>query len=274
MRIRYVAPMSFRENLLKKIKIKQLTRKVLASMGPVDSGKRTDIEAVRQLLEMSPYMPRTERDLTLYIPVADGDIYPIIVLGNDLPMYQSSLDDIAMRRSPTIKEMISIRNAIKILNDADVLISKGPDTVATIQNACLGLLDLNFGPADIAAIVDDGVASLENAYQEGVIECLSLYAELLGFEAAPETLSRDHYHIIGKPQRIAGRLVRFRPMVLYGKIRNQLKLIDEPVSLKDPDEIEHLQKVVEGHVPATVEGGAVFEHLSRSVLNLPAAVDP
>ncbi len=266
--------MSFRENLLKKIKIKQLTRKVLASMGSVDSGKRTDIDAVRELLEMSPYMPHTERDLTLYIPAADGDIYPIIVLGNDLPMYQSSLNDIAMRRSPTIKEMISIRNAIKILNDADVLISRGPDTVATIEKACLELLDLHFGPADITAIAEDGVASLENAYQEGVIECLSLYAELLGFEAAPKKLSQDHTYMIGKPQRIAGRLVRFGPMVLYGKIQNQLKLIDVPISLKDPDEIDQLQKVVEGHAPATVEGGAVFEYLSQSVLNLPADVDP
>jgi hypothetical protein len=265
--------MSFRENLLKKIKIKQLTKKVLASMGSVDSGKRTDINAVRLLLEMSPYKPHTARDLELYIPPADGDVHPIIVLGNDLPMYQSSTDDIALRRSPTIKEMISIRNAIKILNDADVLVSKGPDTVATIQNACLGMLDLNFDQTDLAAIADDGIASLENAYQDGVIECLSLFAELLGFEPAPKKLALDHYYIIGKPQRISGRLVRFGPVVLYTKIRNQLKLVDAPISLNDPDEIAYLQKVAEDHTPATVEGGAVFTQLSQSVLNLPAAVD-
>ena len=242
-------------------------------MGSVDSGKRTDIDAVRELLELSPYKPHTVRDLELYIPAVDGDIYPIIVLGNDLPMYKASTDDIAMRRSPTLKEMISIRNAIKILNDSDVLVSKGPDTVATIQDACLGSLDLQFDQSDLAAIADDGKASLENAYQEGVIECLSLFAELLGFEPAPKKLSQAHYYIIGKPQRISGRMVRFGPVVLYAKIRNQLKLVDDAIALKDPDKVEHLQKVAEGHAPASVEGGQVFKQLSQSVLDLPEAVD-
>jgi len=271
--ISYAEPMSFRENLLKKIKIKQLTRKVLASMGSVDSGKRTDIDAVRELLEMSPYKPHTTRDLELYIPPADGDTFPIIVLGNDLPLYQSSIDDIAMRRSPTIKEMISIRNAVKILNDSDVLVSKGPETVATIQEACLGTLDLQYTQSDLAAIAEDGKASLENGYQEGVLECLSLFAELLGFEPAPQKLSLAHCHIIGKPQRVAGRMVRFGPVVLYAKIRNQLNYLDVPISLNHPDEIEQLQKVAAEHMPASVAGGQVFDHLSQSVLNLNADVD-
>ena len=242
-------------------------------MGSVDSGKRTDIDAVRELLEMSPYAPHAVRDLELYIPAVDGDVYPIIVLGNDLPMYKTSTDDIAMRRSPTVKEMISIRNAIKILNDSDVLISKGPDTVATIQEACLGLLDLQFDQTDLAAIADDGIASLENAYQEGVIECLSLFAELLGFEPAPKKLAHAHYYIIGKSQRVSGRMVRFGPVVLYAKIHNQLKLVDDSIALKDPDKVDHLQKVAEGHAPASVEGGEVFQYLNRSALNLTAAVD-
>jgi len=266
--------MTLRENLLKKIKIKQLTKQVLVSMGSVDSGKRTDIDAVRELLAMSPYKRHTIRDLQLYIPPGDdGDSYPIIVLGNDLPLYQSNVDDIAMRRSPTIKEMISIRNAIKILNDADVLISKGPDTVATIQEACLAELDLRFDQTDLAAIADDGAASLKNAYQAGVIECLALFAELLGFEPAPKKLSQEHFYIIGRPQRISDRMVRFGPVVLYAKIHNQLKFIDETILLKDSKKIEHLQKVANGDAPASVEGPQVFMHLSQSVLNLPEAAD-
>jgi hypothetical protein len=265
--------MSFRENLLKKIKIKQLTKQVLASMGPVDSGKRTDIDAVRELLGMSPYMPHSVRDLTLYMPPGDGDICPIIVLGNDLPMYQSSPDDIAMRRSPTVKEMISIRNAIKILNDSDVLISKGSDTVATVQKACLAELDLDFDQADLAAIAADGSSSLESGYQEGVIECLSLFAELLGFESAPKKLSQEHVYIIGEPQRIAGRMVRFGPLVLYAKIHNQLKWIDAAIGLTDPEKIEYLQNVAAGNTPASIEGAKVFQQLSQSVLIRPEAAD-
>ncbi len=242
-------------------------------MGSVDSDKRTDIEAVRELLEMSPYKPQSVRDLELYIPPADGDIHKIIVLGNDLPMYKSSLDDIAMRRSPTIKEMISIRNAIKILNDTDVLVSKGSETLATIQKACLADLDLHFDKTDLDALADDGMAALENAYQDGVIECLSLFVELLEFEPAPKKLSRDHFYIVGKLLRSSGQIVRFGPAVFYGKIHNQIKLLEENILLSDPEKIEYFQKVAAGTAPASMEGAQVFQQLSQFVLNLPEAAD-
>ena len=178
--------MSFRENLLKKIRIKFLGRNILASMGSVDSGKRTDINAVRELLGMSPYTHHKERDLDLYVQKTDGEKYRIIVLGNDLPMYLTTVADVAMRRSPTVKEMISIRNAIKILNDTDVVVKKGPETLETIQKECIDLLDLSYKKADLIAIAEDGAASLENAYQDGVIESLSLFGELLGFQHPPK----------------------------------------------------------------------------------------
>ena len=96
-----------------------------------------------------------------------------------------------MRRSPTVKEMISIRNAFKILNDKDVIVKKGPETLETIQKECIDLLDLSYKKTDLTAIAEDGTASLENAYQDGVIESLSLFGELLGFEHPPEALVSD-----------------------------------------------------------------------------------
>ena len=260
--------MSFRENLLKKIQIKQLGKKVLASMGSVDSGKRTDIDALRELLDMSPYRHQRVRDLELYMLPADGDMDTIIVLGNDLPMYKSSQDDIVMRRSPILKEMISIRNAIKILNDSDVLISKGPETLATIEKSCLAALDLHFDKTDLDAIANDGIASLENANQDGVIEGLILLAELLGFEPAPKKLAQDHFYIVGKRHRSSGRVVRFGPAVLYGKIHNQLKFFDGDISLSDPEKIDHFHMIVAGTKQASLEGAPVFQQLNQSVLNL------
>ena len=47
--------MSFKENLLKKIQIDALAKRVISSLGPPDSGMRIDKEAMRSLLEMSIY---------------------------------------------------------------------------------------------------------------------------------------------------------------------------------------------------------------------------
>jgi hypothetical protein len=62
--------MSFKENLLTKIKIDRLAAKVVASIGPVESGSKVDKDAMRSLLELSPYQYHKVRDLDLYV---EGD---------------------------------------------------------------------------------------------------------------------------------------------------------------------------------------------------------
>ena len=115
--------MSFRENLLKKIEIDKLTTTVLNSIGPSGGERKIDKEAMTQLLEMSPYRYQRERDLDLFVQEAESGRGKILVLDNELPIYTTTIQDVAMRKSPYIKEMVSIRNAIKILKDSDVKIS-------------------------------------------------------------------------------------------------------------------------------------------------------
>lgn len=259
--------MSFKENLLKKIRIRILGRNILASMGSVDSGKRTDINAVRELLDMSPYTHHKERDLDLYVQKTGGEKDCIIVLGNDLPMYSTTVADVAMRRSPTIKEMISIRNAVKILNDADVIVKKGPETLETIQKECIDLLDLSYDKADLTAIAEDGAASLANGYQEGVIESLSLFGELLDFQHPPTELMVEHSYIMGLSTKKSKEEMFFGPMVLYEKMHNRLKFIDEGVPIFDKERIDWIHQIAKGLAPASVEGPDVFQTLVQAVLN-------
>lgn len=258
--------MSFRENLLKKIRIKSLGRNILASMGSVDSGKRTDIHVVRELLGMSPYIHHKERDLDLYIQKTDTEKYNIIVLGNDLPMYLTTVADVIMRRSPTVKEMISIRNAVKILNDKDVMVKKGPETLETIQKECIDLLDLSYKKTDLTAIAEDGAAALKNAYQDGVIESLSLFGELLGFEHPPDALGIGHFYVSGLFTDKSKEGIFFGPMVLYGKMHNELKFIDGSLSVSDKGKIEWIHQVAKGIAPASVEGPDVFQALIQAVI--------
>jgi len=267
--LRYLeVAMSFKENLLIKIRIKFLGQKILASMGSVDSGKRTDIHAVRELLGMSLYTHHKERDLDLYVQKTDGEKHRIIVLGNDLPMYLTTIADVVMRRSPTVKEMISIRNAIKILNDKDVLVKKGSETLEMIQKECIDLLDLSYNKADLTAIAEEGAASLDSAYQDGVIECLTLFGELIGFQHPPKKLAIEHFYISGVSTKKSKEGIFFGPMVLYGKMRNELKFFDGSLSVTDKEKIEWIHQVAKGLMPVSVEGPDVFQTLIQAVLNL------
>ena len=258
--------MSFKEDILKKIKIGKTATQVIASIGPPDSGRKVDKDAMRRLLEMSPYTYRKERDLDLYLENTESEKKKILVLDNDLALYNTNVEDVALRKSPTVKEMISIRNAIKILNDSDVVVSKKEASVKSIQKECIDQLDLSFTESDIDAIARDGQASLERDYADGVIECLDLFAELLDYQPAPKAFQLGRHKIMGALTPKAGGEALYGPMIIYSLIHGTLKLIDEQISSFDKTKIELVQQVAAGKQKAAVEGPDVFEYLKNSVL--------
>ncbi len=259
--------MSFRENLLKKIQIDRLTRIVLQSIGTPESGLKIDKDAMRRLLAMSPYEYRKVRDLDLYIREADGGKNKILVLDNELPIYLTTVDDVAMRKSPYIAEMVKIRNIIKILKDSDVKISIKQDSVKTIQQECIEQLDLSYNEEDIEQIARQGAAALENGYAEGVQESLLLFADLLGYHPPPKAFDIRHHEIFGSLARKEAGEIVYGPTVIYSLIDNSLKLIDEPISNFDKPRLEFFQGVAAGKEKATVEGAGAFDYLKKSVLH-------
>jgi hypothetical protein len=258
--------MSFKENLLTKLKIDNLTHNVIASIGPVESGNKVDKDAMRSLLEMSPYQHQKVRDLDLYVADFDLTQKKIFVLDNELPIYQTTIDDVVMRKSPLIKEMVKIRNIIKILKDSDVKLSRKEDSVIAIQKECIDRLDLSFNAADIDEIARDGQASLERDYTDGVIECLELFAELLDYKPAPKAFQLGRYKIMGALTPKVGGEALYGPMIIYSLIHGTLKLIDEQISSFDKTKIELVQQVAAGKQKAAVEGPDVFEYLKNTVL--------
>ena len=258
--------MSFKENLLTKIKINRLAGKVLASIGPVESGSKVDKEAMRHLLELSPYQYQKSRDLDLYVENVDQDRKKIFVLDNELPIYETTIDDVTMRKSPLIKEMVKIRNIIKILKDSDVKLSRKEESVKAVQKMCIAQLDLSFSAEDIDEIATDGQASLERDYPDGVVECLELFAELLDYQPAPKAFELSRHKIIGALAPKAGGEVLYGPMIIYSMIHGTLKLIEEQISSFDKAKIELLQQVASGKQKAAVEGAEVFDYLANAVL--------
>jgi hypothetical protein len=259
--------MSFKENLLTKMKIDRLAAKVMASMGPAESGSKVDKDAMRQLLEISPYKHEKSRDLDLYVEPMEGEQKKILVLDNELPIYRTTIEDVTIRKSPLIKEMVKIRNMIKILKDSDVKISRKDESVKAIQQECIDQLDLSFNATDIEEIAKEGQASLERDYPDGVIESLELFAELLDYWPAPRAFQLSRHIIFGALTTKAGGEVLYGPMVIYSQIHGTLKLIDEQIRSFDKPKIELIQQVATGKQKAAAEGSDVFEHLKNLVLN-------
>ncbi len=258
-------PMGFKQELLKKIQIDRLTEKILATIGPSGSEQKVDKGLLRVLLEMAEYHHHRERDLDIYLPrIASGKTH-ILVLDNDLPFYNTTVSDIAMRKSPTLKEMVNIRNAIKILNDSDVVVSKKADSVKTVRNECLSLLNLSFSAEEIEAIAVDGAGSLEHGYADGVQECLDMFAELLGYQPAPKAFKADHYRIIGAvSQKETGEIV-FGPIVCYSLIHSRLFAVLPAIGSFDRIRMEGYLEIMNGAEKPSFTGAEVFQFLNDEV---------
>jgi hypothetical protein len=259
---------SFKETLLKKIKLDKMGRQVIASSGPVDSGRKIDKKIMRELLEMADYTYKRKRDLDLYIENIDAEKTRILVLDNDLAIYNTSVYDVAMRKSPTVKEMMNPFNVVKILKDTDVVMSKKEDSVKTIQQECIAKLNLSFNASDLDEIAKDGSASFENGYSDGVIECLDLFAEILHYRNAPKAFRVGHHKITGAWVKKENGEEMFGPMVLYSMIHNTLKLIDQQIGSFDRERIEFVHHVAAGKKKASSEGSDVFQYLKEAAVDL------
>jgi len=258
--------MSFKENLLKKIQIRQLSRKVLASFGPPGDPGKIDRDAMRSLLEMTGYHYQKERDLDLYIQKHDGEPSQILVLDNELPIYRTTVEDVAIRKSPYTKEMLSIGNIIKILKDSDVKISRKEASVQIVQKACIDRLDLSYKASDIEMIAKDGAASLENGYTDGILESLALFAELLGYQPPPKAFRIRHHDICGAVLEKQDGEIWYGPAVILSLIDNSLAMIEDKISSLDKAKIEFFRQVAQGKQKPTVEGKEVFRYLTEAVL--------
>jgi hypothetical protein len=171
-----------------------------------------------------------------------------------------------MRKSPYTKEMLNIRNMIKILKDSDVKLSRKEASLKIVQKKCIDRLDLTYKESDIAAIAKEGSDSLENGYTDGVMESLSLFSELLGFQSPPKAFRVSHHEIFGVVSEKAGGEILYGPVVAFSRVDNSLRLIKDQVSNMDKTKIDFFQQMAQGKEKAAVEGTEVFRYLKEQVL--------
>ncbi len=260
--------MSFKENLKKKILIDGLAGTASLSVGTLQMPHKVDKNAVRELLSLSPFIMKKRRDLELYFLEVEGGTGEIVVLDNDLPLYaHTTVDDVILRRSPELKEMISIRNIIKILNDSDILLHKGRETLRHIQKRALELLDLRYEKADIKQLADEGLEALAGASSDQVMELLDLFVEIMGCEPVPvEFAVNDYEMMFGTCEKTGEGGQLFTWVVLYNEKRNELKLVRQNLVAGSRLSQDLIRGVAQGEISPNAEGFGVFQFLAGEVL--------
>ncbi len=265
--------MGFKETLIQALDFERLAKKTIHSFGRPDGAKRIDKESARRLLEQVGYAPKLERDLELYVPVSAEAGEGIVVLDNELPIYRATADDIAMRKSPTVKEMLSFKNVKKILVDTDVVESKQQETVRTLFKRYMARQDLSFSEGDIQQLADDGAAALTREITDGVIDILNLFGALLAYQDAPPPFRLSQHLILGPAVRKPGGRTHMSCAVIYVKLHNRVVMIDSPLDSSDPEAVDRMEAAARGDADADREGEAVFQALAQRVLeHLPQRV--
>ena len=259
--------MSFKDNLKKKMLIDTLSRTVSQSIGSTERPWKVDKETMRRLLSLSPFVLEKRRNLELYFRQVEPGIGEILVLDNELPLYgKTTLDDVTLRKSPVLKEMISIRNVIKILHDSDVIMSKGRDALRYVHDRALDLLDLRFEEKDIEEMVNDGIDALARGDSEAVMETLDLFVELLGYESVPAAALVNDYVMFGSRHEAEDNREAFGPIILYNDKTNVLRMIKHTVFMDDPGAQTLIPGVAQGEIEPDAEGSEVFRFLKQAAL--------
>jgi hypothetical protein len=261
--------MSLKENLKNKILIDSLARAVSRSIGPSSGPRKIDKENMRKLLSFTPFVPAKRRDLELYFRETESGVGEVLSLDNELPLYgQASLEDVAIRRSPELKEMVNIRNIIKILNVKDILICNGRDAVKYMQDRALEMLDLSFDEKDVDEMAQEGIDAMIRADSEGVMEILELFVELLGYRSVPAAVLVNDYIMFGAHQETTDGREAFGPIIMYNDRTNVLRLIQEPIAVDDPLANVKIPGVALGEAEPDAEGFDVFKFLKEEALKL------
>ena len=258
--------MSFKENLLQKIELERLAFKVIASLGTEKARQPIDKEAMRSILELSPYRYLHERDLDLYVKNAGGELKMILVLDNELPIFRSTVKDVVVRRSPRTLEMWKISTIRRILVDSDIKMSTRKESVEKVLQDTVARLDLTFTDKDIKDLAREGMAWLAGSEASGVTEILTLFAALLGYRKPPEYFGLDQTTSYGIAAFGPDKNVVIGPLVLYRPADNTLLWLDKTVSRSDRQQMELLRSIAAGRKSVPVRDDAVFQKLQANVL--------
>ena len=254
--------MSFKENLKAKIKLDRLLRKISATIRETPGQRRLDKRATQELIDMTDLEYKKTRDLHLYVRPLEGEVMEVLVFDNELPIYHTTVEDVALRKSPEWKEMFSIKNIKKIMNDQDVIVSKGKDSLMRIHDSAVALLDLTYTRDDLAELVADGRQGLEQKSLEKVQESFDLFFELLDYQPVSLGILEHDLQIFARLKTNGGKATLFEDPIFFDEDSFALGLRKGTFSPQKDLDLAWVMQYAQGEKAGDLQGPEVFQFLA------------
>lgn len=266
--------MSLKENLKAKIKIDKLVKNLVSTIKEPPGRCWVDKELARELLSMTDFEHERVRDLHLYVRPSAGDIMEVLVLDHALPIYRTTVHDVVLRKSPCWHEMVSIRNIRKIMNDKDVMVSKGKASLEKLHADALALLDLTYTGDDMAMLLEDARRALARESIFWIQECMALFFELLDFQRLFFGPEGHDLELFAGPYSSGGAVPLFEYLILLDEKTLLLGLKKGIFSPERDSDLERLEPYLRGEKAADLQGMDVFKFLAELAMEKEIGVTP
>jgi hypothetical protein len=258
-----IVVMSFKENLKAKIKLDRLYQSLVSTMRETPGKRWLDKGLTKELLARTDFEHKKVRDLHLYIRPLKAEIMEVAVLDNELPIYHTTVDDVTLRKSPYWQQMFSIRNVRKIMNDHDVIASKGKESLKRLHASALALLDLTYTRDDLALLLEDARRGLEQESISQIQESLDLFVELLDFQPLSLEVLEPHFQSFARPKINGGVVSIFEHLILLNEENLSLGLKKGAFSPQSDSDLGRVMEYARGKETADLQGIDVFEFLAE-----------
>jgi hypothetical protein len=259
--------MSFKENLKAKIKLDRLLLKLVSTIKEPPGRWWLDKDLTQELLDMTDFEHRKVSNLHLYVRPLKGEIMEVVVFDNELPIYHTTVADVALRKSPYWQQMFSIRNIKKIMNHHDVLVSEGKESLKRVHANALALLELTYTEDDLELLLEDARHGLERKSTEEMQESIDLFLELLDFQPVSLGVLEQDLRMFARPKLPAGDVPSFDHLLLFNEENLSLGLKKGPFSPESDSDLAWIMRYVRGEETADLKGVDVFKFLADLALD-------
>lgn len=258
--------MSLKENLKSKMRIDRLARQILATVRETPGERKLNQDATRKLLQMTDYEYSKVRGLHLYVAPVKGGELEVVVLDNELPIYHSTVEDVTMRRAPRWKEMVSIRNIKKVLNDEDILVSRGKASIERIRTRAAAQLDLSYTRNDMEELVTEVSAALAARSTEQIQELFEMFFELLPFRTLRLDILPSNLLAFARFEGREATAEYHKDLILFDTEKAQVKLLKGRFSPRSDLDLARLLQCIAGERAADLDNISVFSFLAELAL--------
>jgi hypothetical protein len=259
--------MSFKENLKTKVKLDRLLLKLVSTIKEPPGRWWLDKDLTQELLDMTDFEHRKVSNLHLYVRPLDGEIMEVVVFDNELPIYHTTVADVALRKSPYWQQMFSIRNIKKIMNHHDVLVSEGKESLKRVHANALALLDLTYTGDDLALLLKDARHGLERKSPEQIQESIDFFLELLHFQPVSLGVLEQDLKIFAGAKLNGADVPAFEHLLLFDPETLSLGLKKGPFSPENDSDLAWVMRYVRGEETADLKGIDVFQFLVELALD-------